>query len=39
MHNTTTPNEELFAGELSTAFTWYVMKMEYITMQLIYFYT
>ena len=26
MHNSTTPNEKLFAGELSTAFTWYVSK-------------
>ena len=26
MHNTTTPNERLFTGELSTAFTWYVNK-------------
>ena len=26
MHNTTTPNEKLFAGELSTAFPWYVNK-------------
>ena len=26
MHNTTTPNEKLFPGELSTAFTWYVNK-------------
>ena len=24
MHNTTIPNEKLFAGKLSTAFTWYV---------------
>ena len=24
MHNTTTPNERLFTGELSMAFTWYV---------------
>ena len=24
MHNATIPNEELFAGKLSTAFTWYV---------------
>ena len=26
MHNTTTPKERLFTGELSTAFTWYVNK-------------
>ena len=26
MHNTTTPNERLFTGELSTAFIWYVNK-------------
>ena len=26
MHNTITPNERLFTGELSTAFTWYVNK-------------
>ena len=26
MHNTTTLNERLFTGELSTAFTWYVNK-------------
>ena len=26
IHNTTTPNEKLFAGELCTAFTWYVNK-------------
>ena len=26
MHNTTTLNEKLFTGELSTAFTWYVNK-------------
>ena len=26
MHNTKTPNEKLIAGELSTAFTWYVNK-------------
>ena len=26
MHNTTTPNERLFTGELSIAFTWYVNK-------------
>ena len=25
-YNTTTPNERLFAGELSTAFIWYVIK-------------
>ena len=24
MHYTTTPNEKLFTGELSAAFTWYV---------------
>ena len=28
IHNTTTPNEKLFTGELSTAFTWYVNKNE-----------
>ena len=27
MHNSTTPNEKLFTGELSTAFTRYVNKM------------
>ena len=32
MHNITTPNERLFAGELSNAFTWYKTKMEFITM-------
>ena len=26
IHNTTTPKERLFAGELSTTFTWYVNK-------------
>ena len=26
MHNITTPNENLFAGTLSTSFTWYVNK-------------
>ena len=26
MHSTTTPNERIFAGELGTAFTWYVNK-------------
>ena len=26
MHNTTIPNKKLFAGELSTAFTWYINK-------------
>ena len=26
MHNTTTQNERLFTGELSTVFTWYVNK-------------
>ena len=26
MHNTTTPNEKLFAGQLSTTFTWYANK-------------
>ena len=26
MHNTTTPNERLFTGEFSIAFTWYVNK-------------
>ena len=26
MHNTTTPNEKLFTGELSTVFTWCVNK-------------
>ena len=26
MHNITTPNETLFAGELSTAYTWYINK-------------
>ena len=26
MHNTTPQNEQLFAGELSTTFTWYVNK-------------
>ena len=26
IHNTTTPNEKLFTGELHTAFTWYVNK-------------
>ena len=30
MHNTTTPNERSFTGELSTAFTWYVRKIELI---------
>ena len=32
MHNTMTPNERLFAGDLSTAFTWYINKMELTTM-------
>ena len=32
-HNITTPNERLFAGTLSTAFTWHMSsKMEFITM-------
>ena len=26
MHNSTTPNERLFAGELNTALMWYVNK-------------
>ena len=26
MHNTTTPNEKLLAGELSTALIWYINK-------------
>ena len=26
MHNTTTSNERLFTGELSTSFTWYINK-------------
>ena len=26
MYNTTTQNEKLFAGELSTAYTWYINK-------------
>ena len=32
MNNTTTPNEKLFTGELSTAITQMLVKMEFITM-------
>ena len=31
MHNITTPNERLFTGTLSAAFTWYVNKKDFIT--------
>ena len=32
MHNITILNDRLFTGELSTAFTLYIKKMEFITM-------
>ena len=32
MLNITTPNERLFAGKLSSSFTWYLIRMEFISM-------
>ena len=32
VHNTTTPNERLFTGELSTALLGMLIRMEFITM-------
>ena len=32
MHNIKILNERLFAGKIDTSFTWYIKKMEFITM-------